>query len=388
MHNNIILYNHKITYHQTKNGSPGASRTHNPLLRTEPLYPLSYGATICYNYIMSLLKKKDEKKTEQEKVEERREEVLAKGRKFKYPLQWTKHRIVINTILISIIILAIIVVGGWLALYRLGMTDELLYRITKIVPASVATVDNEAVRFSDYLMLYRSSMTSIERQSGSQFDQSSVESLRAEYKRIALTEAEKYTFAASLAKQLDIEVTKEEVAAEFDRHLKIGGIDRSEEGFLKIISDNFGMDKSEYERMLYLSLLKSKVSIAIDENANKIAGQVEKLLSENNNNYGAVAEQLGDAVSYEETGGLVDSKNIDGGRASEAMKLEPGASSGKFVSMNGDGYYFVKLIKKTDSEANFVSIKVPFSEFDKRFNELVESQKINESIKIVDPNNQ
>ncbi|MBQ2672986.1 SurA N-terminal domain-containing protein [Candidatus Saccharibacteria bacterium] len=337
---------------------------------------------------MSLLKKKDEKKTEQEKVEERREEVLAKGRKFKYPLQWTKHRIVINTILISIIILAIIVVGGWLALYRLGMTDELLYRITKIVPASVATVDNEAVRFSDYLMLYRSSMTSIERQSGSQFDQSSVESLRAEYKRIALTEAEKYTFAASLAKQLDIEVTKEEVAAEFDRHLKIGGIDRSEEGFLKIISDNFGMDKSEYERMLYLSLLKSKVSIAIDENANKIAGQVEKLLSENNNNYGAVAEQLGDAVSYEETGGLVDSKNIDGGRASEAMKLEPGASSGKFVSMNGDGYYFVKLIKKTDSEANFVSIKVPFSEFDKRFNELVESQKINESIKIVDPNNQ
>ena len=337
---------------------------------------------------MSLLKKKDEKKTEQEKVEERREEVLAKGRKFKYPLQWTKHRIVINTILISIIILAIIVVGGWLALYRLGMTDELLYRITKIVPASVATVDNEAVRFSDYLMLYRSSMTSIERQSGSQFDQSSVESLRAEYKRIALTEAEKYTFAASLAKQLDIEVTKEEVAAEFDRHLKIGGIDRSEEGFLKIISDNFGMDKSEYERMLYLSLLKSKVSIAIDENANKIAGQVEKLLSENNNNYGAVAEQLGDAVSYEETGGLVDSKNIDGGRASEAMKLEPVASSGKFVSMNGDGYYFVKLIKKTDSEANFVSIKVPFSEFDKRFNELVESQKINESIKIVDPNNQ
>ena len=337
---------------------------------------------------MNLLKKKESKKTEQERVEERREEVLAKGRKFKYPLQWTKHRVVVNTILISFVILAILVVGGWLALYRLGMTDGLLYRITKIVPMPVAQVDTEAVRFSDYLMLYRSSMTSIERQSGSQFDQESVDALRAEYKRSALTEAEQYAYAAFLAKELDITVSDDEVSAEFDRHLKIGGVDRSEEGFLKIINDNFGLDKSEYRHMLYLSLLKSKVSIKIDETANTLASKVEKLLAENGNNYEEVAEQLGDKVIYEETGGLVDSKNIDGGRASEAMKLEPGASSGKFVSMNGDGYYFVKLIKKTDSEANFVSIKVPFSEFDNRFNELVESQKINESIKIVDPNNQ
>ncbi len=333
---------------------------------------------------MNLLKKKDTKKTEQEKVEERREEVLAKGRKFKYPLQWTKHRIVINTILISVIIFAIIIVGGWLALYRLGMTDELLYRITKIVPVPVATVDSDNVRFSDYLMLFRSSMTSIERQSGNQFDKSSADSLRSEYKRAALDEAEEYTYATLLAKQLNITVTDDEVTKEFERHLKIGGVDRSEEGFLKIINDNFGMNKSEYERMLYLSLLKSKVSIAIDENANKTAEKVEKLLAENGNNYSVVAEALGDEIVYEETGGLVDSKNIDGGRASEAMKLEPDTSSGRFISMNGDGYYFVKLIKKTDSEANFVSIKVPFTEFDRRFTALSEEGKIKELIEIKD----
>ena len=32
-------------------------------------------------------------KTELERVEERREEVLSKGRKFKYPLQYAKYRI-------------------------------------------------------------------------------------------------------------------------------------------------------------------------------------------------------------------------------------------------------------------------------------------------------
>ena len=132
--------------------------------------------------------------------------------------------------------------------------------------------------------------------------------------------------------------------------------------------------------MLYLSLVKSKVETAIDTGANKIAEKVEKLLASNGNNFQAVAEELGEKINYQETGGLVDSKNIDGGRATEAMKLEPGQSSGKFISMNGDGYYFVKLINKTDTEVNFVSIRVPFTEFDQRFNGLQQDGQIKEYI--------
>ena len=334
---------------------------------------------------MNLLKKKADKKTEQEKVEERREEVLATGRKFKYPLQWTKHRIVINTILITVVVVAMMVIGGWLALYRFGMTDEFLFRITKIFPVPVANVNSEKVLFSDYLMLYRSSITSIERQSGTQFDEESIGTLRAEYKRAALTEAEEYTYAANLAKEMGITVSQEEIDNEFSRHLAIGGIERSEEGFTKIIEDNFGLNKSEYERMLYLSILKAKVEENIDNTAAKTVKEVETLLAENDNDFQAVAEELGDKIQYQETGGLVDSKNIDGGRASEAMKLEPGQSSNKFISMNGDGYYFVKLIKKTDNEVNFVSIKVPFTEFDQKFDILKDENKITEYIEIKDP---
>ena len=54
---------------------------------------------------MAIFRKKDadDKKTEREKVEERREEVLARGRKFKYPLQYAKHKVVNLTIIISIL---------------------------------------------------------------------------------------------------------------------------------------------------------------------------------------------------------------------------------------------------------------------------------------------
>ena len=312
------------------------------------------------------------------------EEVLAAGRKFKYPLQWTKYRVVVNTILISFVVIGIIFVAGWLALYRFNMTDDMLFRITKILPVPVANVDGKNVRFSDYLMFYRSSILSIERQSGQVDNQSSLETLRSQYMRAALSEAEEFAYAQKLANELDITVSSEEVASEFERHRNIGGVERSEEGFLKIIQENFGLDKSEYERMLYLTLIRAKVEIAIDEDANTIADKVESLLAENGGNYAQVAEALGDNIIYEETGGMVSSQNIDGGRASEAIKLEPGGESGRFVSINGDGYYFVKLIDKTETEVNFVSIKVPFTEFAERFFALSEDGLISEYITIPD----
>ncbi|MBO7657245.1 SurA N-terminal domain-containing protein [Candidatus Saccharibacteria bacterium] len=336
---------------------------------------------------MKLLSKK-ENKTEQEKVDERREEVLATGRKFKYPLQWTKHRVVMSTILIAFVVIAIIITSGWLALYRFNMTDDMLFRITKILPISVASVDDEAVRFSDYLLLYRSSITSIERQSGQVDNEASVEDLKKQYKKAALEEAEKYTYASKLAKENEIVVTDDEVKTEFERHLHIGGVERSEESFVKIIEDNFGLSKSEYERMLYLTLLKAKVEEKIDTKAAEISEKVEKMLAENGGNYTAVAEALGDEINYEETGGFVSAQNIDGGRASEAIKLEPGGQSGKFVSINGDGYYFVKLIEKTDTEVNFVSIKVPFTEFQTKFEELEKDGEIDEFITIDQEENQ
>lgn len=329
---------------------------------------------------MKLFQKKEAKKTEQQKVDERREEVLATGRKFKYPLQFTKHRIVINTILIASIVLAIIIVGGWLALYRFNMDSDMLFRITKILPVPVATVDGTQVRFSDYLMFYRSSITSIERQSGQVDLSGSIEDLRDQYKHAALSEAEEFTYALKLAEAHGITVTDAEVQAEFDRHLHLGGIERSAESFMKIVEDNFGLSRDEYERLLALTLTKAKVEAEIDEPASRTAAKVESLIKEHNGDYAAVAAALGDQVIYEETGGYVSNQNIDGGRASEAFKLEPGGESGRFVSMNGDGYYFVKLLKKTETEVNFVSLKVPFTKFKTDFDALREAGKIEEFI--------
>lgn len=320
-------------------------------------------------------------KTEREKVEERREEVLANGRKFKYPLQYAKYKLVFVTIIISLVAVGILAVVGWAMLYKVQNTGDIMYRITKVLPVAVAETDGEKVEFADYLMIYRSSIKVVEQQSGQLGEGEDADLLRSDYKRMALNDAEAYTYALKLGREQGVNVSDDEVMEVFNEQRKVGGTDRSEEGFLQVIEDNFGLSKDEYKRLLYLSLMRAKVEEKIDKNANEMVVKVENILRDGED----VAEQvgeLGDRVVYEETGGLVGNKNVDGGRANMAAELEPGEWSGKFLSSNGDGYYFVKLIEKTDTQVNYVSIKVPFTEFASRLKKIREEDKIKEYIEL------
>lgn len=327
-------------------------------------------------------KAKTAPKTEREKVEERREEVLAKGRKFKYPLQYTKHKLVINTILVAAVAVVAMVVAGWLALYQFQSTGEMMYRVTQVLPVPVAEVEGAKVRYSDYLMIYRSNLQTSEQQSGQLGNTEDDDLVRAEYKRTALEAAVEYTYALKLGKELGLSVSEEEIDQAFDEHRKVGGVERSEEAFLKIVQDNFGMNQREYRRMLELTLMKAKVEQEIDETAQAVAAEVETMLNENGGDMAAVAESLGEQVEYEATGQLVDNMNVDGGRSNKAMTLEPGQVSERFLSNNGDGYYFVKLVEKTETQVNYESIKVKFTTFAERVAQLYEEGKVKNLVEI------
>ena len=120
-------------------------------------------------------------KTEREKVEERKEEVLAQGRKFKYPLQYAKHRVILNTVVIAVVVVALLVGMGWFLLYQRQSSSDVLYRITRILPVPVAEVDGEKVRFADYLMIYKSSVRPLEGQARQTEEE--IEKIRREYKK-------------------------------------------------------------------------------------------------------------------------------------------------------------------------------------------------------------
>ncbi len=329
---------------------------------------------------MSLLKEKP--RTEREKVEQRREEVLAQGRKFKYPMQYAKHKLMVNTVLVAIAAIVVMIVVGWAMLYKIQDTGDMLYRVTQVIPVPVAKVAGEQVRYSDYLMIYRSNLLTTEQQGGQLGGEEDDNVVRERCKEAALRSAIEYTYAMKLGKEMGIEVSNEEIDEAFDEHRNVGGVERSEESFLKIVRDNFGMNRTEYRRMLYLTLMKAKVTQAVDDDAREMAEKVEKLIQEKGGDMLAVIEGLGDAVEYQETGQLVDNLNVDGGRSEMAAKLDVGQVSERFLSTNGDGYYYVKLVEKTDTQVSHASIKIRFTKFSEMVEELYQDGEVEEYITV------
>lgn len=322
------------------------------------------------------------KKGEKERIKERREEVLKSGRKFKYPLQYSKHKLVIITIIVAAIALIGSFVAGYFLLYKVQTTSDVMYRLTKVLPVPVAKIDGESVRYSDYLMIYKSSIRPIEQQSGSFGEGADAEGRRNYYKRSALNEAEDYAYATKIGREQNISVSDAEIDTSFDEHRRVGGTELSNESFLRIVKDNFGLSEDEYRYMLRLSLLKKNVSVAIDINAKNTITEIQNYLNSNNDDFKKARDQFGSRAEYEETGGLVGAQNVDGGRALKALSLGKDQVSEPFVSLNGDGYYIIKCTEKSGGDVSYVSLFVPFSEFDKRVSALREAGKIEEYIEI------
>lgn len=332
------------------------------------------------NKITANLLRKSEK-AKPKKIEEHREEVLARGRKFKYPIQYSKHRLVINTIIIGVFVATALIVGGAMALYKFNSTSDLIYRITKVVPVPVAEIEGRSVRYSDYLLVYRSSIAPIEQQTNKIDEKKDIEAMRKHYKKTALAQAIEFTYALKRGEELGVKVTHKMVDDAIDKQRAAGGVKQSKASFQKILKDNFGISEKEYRRMVYLSLVRKEVSVREDKEAARLIGQVEKEVKASEGDFKAVAEKMGKNVLYFVTDGKVNQMNIDGGRSDAARELEKGKVSKSFVSANGDSYFVVKLLDKNQTEVSYESLQVMIARFDKKIQKLKKNGAVKEFIR-------
>jgi hypothetical protein len=315
-------------------------------------------------------------------IEEHRDAVLSKGLRFRYPLQYERHKIVINATIISVLLAAALVVLGYIDLYKVNNYSDASYGIVKVFPLPVAEVDGEKVLYRDYLMQLRSSMRIVERQEGADSleDKSKIEY----YKRQSLNNAIVNAYAMKLARELDIKIDRGRIEEAFRERRKVGTVEISEKRFLTdIVEGDYGLSKAEYERMVIeIPLIRQEVLVRIDTAATELKDGLEARLEVDGSNFEEVAEQFGEEIVVESSGGLVDVMNLDGGRAAKAHELEAQQVSAPFLSSSGDCYYFVKLLEKEDTKVSYVSLKIPLMELLKRVNDFRAEGKIKEYIKI------
>jgi hypothetical protein len=159
----------------------------------------------------NLLNRKDKKQPKKlptritnDTVAQHREKVLAAGRKHKYPIQYTKRRLVWITMFVSVAILAIFVGLGWAQLYLWKDTSDIAYRITKILPLPVANIDGENANYSDYLLYHRSSLAVLQTQG--QSDQKDKVKF---YQNQSINKALEVAYAKRLARENNINNQKD-----------------------------------------------------------------------------------------------------------------------------------------------------------------------------------
>lgn len=316
-----------------------------------------------------------------ETVAEHRERILAGGRRFKYPMQYARHRLVIVTVSLAIAALALVGVLGWWQLYVAQSDNAILYRVTQIVPVPVASVDGHPVRYSDYLMYYKSSMHFLQRSEQLVLNSEEGRRQAAFQKRQNLDIAIRNAYAEKLAEELDISVEQEELDRVNRERLVMANGSISQETYNASTMNLLGWTPEEEQRSTKSQILKNKVAYHIDTKARQQLEEASELLQAEDSDFREVADRLGDGV-VAGVSGMVPLVNNDGGLTEAASKLSKGEISPVVRSTTGDGYYFVRLIEKTDTQLNYESLQIPLTEFDRRLKDLKDAGKIREYIAI------
>lgn len=321
-----------------------------------------------------------------ETVAQHREQILAGGRRFKYPIQYARHKLVFNAIIISLVSLIIVIVIGWWQLYPAQNTSEFMYRITKVIPVPVASVDGQPVLYSDYLMKYLSSVHYLEQKEQLSLKTSDGQRQVEYVKQQSLQDAIADAYAMKLAKGMGISVSGTELQGFLKSQRQSSSGEISEQTYNAVILDYYGWSPGEYNHATENKLLRQKVAYAMDKDAQAVVDGITSALKDNLGvDFKTLASSsvavLGVKPMYGASG-WVPKDNQDGGLAIVASKLAKLQVSLAIKSSIGNGYYFIRLLDINDNQVNYEYIQVPLSAFTNSLNNIINSKKVDKYIKV------
>ncbi len=318
-----------------------------------------------------------------ETVAEHRERILSDARKFKYPLQYTKHRILITSIGIVIIAsISFLGFAGW-QLYVVQNTDRFIYRLTQAIPVPVASVSGDWVNYSDYLRELRSSIHYFSTKEAVNFNSDDGKRQLEYQKRLALDKAVEGTVVAQLARQEGLSVSTQELNDFIDAQVGNNRLGLSRDAYAQVISDYYDWSIDEYGQSVKKQLLRQKVSAKLDTTARDRINTALNTLA-GGTDFAKLAADVSDDASTKSRGGdagaMPKDSNDPSGLIAAASQLKVGETSKVIEGV--DGFYIVKLLAMTDDEVHFAKILVKYVYLDQKISELKDQGKIQEMIKV------
>jgi hypothetical protein len=277
-------------------------------------------------------------------VAEHREEVLSGARKYIYPLQHSKHRIVIWTVSIVVFVILAFFATTVFMLYRQQSTSGFMYQVTKVIPFPVARSSKTFISYENYLFELRHYIHYYATQQKLSFESEAGQDQLASYKKRALEDVVNIAYAKQIAKERGIFVTNEEIEQQIDIAREQKRLGSSEDVLEDVLRSYWDWSMSDFRRSLSNELLLQKVTRSLDEETENRAREVLAKL-EAGEDFAALAKQYSDDQFTKETGGEIgqvnpSSRNVNVSQQTVAtlMKLQVGEYSSVTVVPYEAGY--------------------------------------------------
>ena len=236
-----------------------------------------------------------------ETIAEHREQVLKGARKYIYPLQHSKHRIIVVTVSVMVTAIIALLVYCSLALYKFHQYNTFIYRVTQVVPFPIAKAGDKYVSYENYLFELRHYVHYYESQQQRNFAGADHQQL-VTFRKQALQNVIDNAYVKQLASKNHVSVSSKEVndrLSEVRAQNRLGGNNKV---FEDVLRSYWGWSINDFKRSLKTQILTEKVSAALDSSAQQKAAAVVAQ-AKAGADFAALAKQYSDDPTAKANGG-------------------------------------------------------------------------------------
>ncbi len=315
-------------------------------------------------------------------VEEVREEVLSGARRFVYPLQHSRHRVVIISSAIIVALILSLLVSAGAMLYKFRSTSDFAYRISQVVPFPIARINGHFVAYEDYLFEVRGLIHYYRThpQEGVDIDSREGEKLLKSVKRQAFEKVKMQAIVEQLADKYEVSVTNDEIDEVIAPiKAKVGADQDSGESLDKILADYYGWNEHDLRRVMRNQLLRQKLLPKIDTKNREQAEFVLKRVKAGVN-FAKLAKQYSEDPLTKTKGGVVGSisrseTGLPSAFVDAAFALKPGKTSD--IIETTFGLHIIKNLRQKGDKIQVAHILLRYFDLDEYLRKQLDKASVN-----------
>jgi hypothetical protein len=249
-----------------------------------------------------------------ETVADHREDVLKSARKYIYPLQHSKNRIIIITTSLVIVLVVGFFTYCTLALYRFQSYSPFLYKVTQVIPFPIARVNGHFISYNNYLFELEHYIHYYQTQQKLNFNTPSGKQQLDDYKQRALETVLNNAYISELAAKNHVTVTSQQVNDQITVVRAQNRLGDNESEFESVLKDYYGWNINDFKRELKNQLLEENVISTLDTATHARADSALAQLKAGAD-FASLAQQVSDDTSTKTNGGqygfLISQNNVN-----------------------------------------------------------------------------